>query len=141
MEKAAYYLDRFRQETSPEQRSTLIQDYQDYLKTLPADEQKSVRQFMQEAMRPQLQERIETLDALVEKAELILSQRGKVTYEGKEYVFGDWVTLADYCRLYDFKPSRVQNWIDRRIVPSDNVVVIRELNNLKLIKNQRYRAA
>lgn len=139
MEAAKQYLERYQKATSREERATLLTEYQEFLETLSVNDRDQARQIMQTALRPKINERIKTLDALVEKADLILSQKGKVTYEGKEYVFGDWVTIADYCRLYDFKPSRVQNWIDREIVPRQNVVIIHELNNLKLLKNEPYR--
>lgn len=138
MEKAKYYLELFRTNTTPEGRTALLADYQAYLSTLAEPEREAVRQFMQMSLRPQLLERIKTLDALAEKAELLLNRKGKVTYEGKDYYFGDWVTIADYCRLYNVKPARVQNWIDRDKVPAENVVIIPELNNLKLLKNIRY---
>ena len=138
MKQAKQYLERYQKATSREERAALLTDYQAFLETLSDDDRDQARQFMQAALRPQINERIKTLDALAEKAELILSHKGKITYEGKEYVFGDWITIADYCRLYDFKPSRVQNWIDREVVPRQNVVIIQELNNLKLLKNERY---
>ena len=137
MQQAKQYLDRYQQATTPQERTALLTEYQAFLETLAPDERDQARQFMQTALKPQIDERVKTLDALVEKANLVL--KGKITYEGREYVFGDWVTIADYCRLHDFKPARVQNWIDREIVPRQNVVIIQELNNLKLLKNVLYR--
>ena len=138
MEQAKQYLERYQKSTSREEKKAVLKEYQVFLETLSDEDREQTRQFMQTALKPQINERIKTLDAMMEKADLLLNQKGKVTYEGREYVFGDWVTIADYCRLYDFKPSRVQNWIDREIVPPQNVVVIQELNNLKLLKNVPY---
>ncbi|MFD2934596.1 hypothetical protein [Spirosoma flavum] len=139
MEQAKHFLKQYQGATSREERSAILAEYQTLLETLSTHERDEVRQFMKSHLQPQIKETLQTLDALVEKADLLLSQKGMVTYEGKEYVFGDWVTIADYCRLYDFKPARVQNWIDREIVPRQNVVIIHELNNLKLLKNELYR--
>ena len=138
MEQVRHYLERYQAATTRADRLTLLADYQEFLKTLSAADRDQARQFMQSHLQPQIKQTVTVLDALVEKANLLLSQKGKITYEGTEYVLGDWVTIADYCRLYDFKPSRVQNWIDREIVPRQNVVVIQELNNLKLLKNVPY---
>ncbi|GAB2599161.1 hypothetical protein [Spirosoma areae] len=139
MEQAKNYLEQFQKAKTQEERAEVIEHYQAFLETLSDEDSKQARQFMKAHLQPSIEQNLKEMDALVEKAELILSQKGKVTYEGKEYVFGDWVTIADYCRLYDFKPSRVQNWIDREIVPRQNVVVIQELNNLKLLKNMPYK--
>ncbi|WP_080055811.1 hypothetical protein [Spirosoma aerolatum] len=139
MEEAKNYLERYTKATSREERKIVLADYQQFLGSLPIDQRNEIRQFMKPYFESKLAERVNTLDALTEKANLILSQKGKITYEGKEYILGEWVTIADYCRLYNFKPSRVQNWIDREIVPRQNVIVIQELNNLKLVKNVPYR--
>ncbi|RIV23528.1 hypothetical protein DYU11_11085 [Fibrisoma montanum] len=107
------------------------------METLTAEERQRARAFMQAGLRPTIDETVKQLDTLSEKANLVL--KGKIRYEGKEYIFGDWVTIADNSRLYNYTLSRVQNWIDREIVPRQNVVVSRELKNLKLLKNVPYR--
>ena len=139
MEQAKPYLNAFQNAQTEQERAGVIDSFNSFLAKLNDIDRRQAQQFMKVQLRPSINENLKELDALIEKADLILSKKGKVTYEGKEYVFGDWVTIADYCRLYDFKPSRVQNWIDREIVPRQNVVVIQELNNLKLLKNIPYR--
>jgi hypothetical protein len=64
----------------------------------------------------------------------------KLVIMDKEYKLRDWMTLTDYCKKYNIKPSRLSNWIDRGIVPDGNIIVIPELNGLKLIRNQSYMA-
>jgi len=50
-----------------------------------------------------------------------------------------WLTLKRYTEKYNLKStSVVTNWIARGIVPADCTIVIPELNNIRLIKNQRY---
>ncbi len=137
MEQAKHYLDRY-QQANREERTAILQEYRVFLDTLGEEDRQAARTFMQTNLRTKINETINELDRLAETATLVL--KGKITYEGQEYIFGDWVTIADYCRLYNFKPARVQNWIDREIVPRQNVVVIRELNNLKLVKNVPYRS-
>lgn len=137
MEEIKHYLTQFQKADTQEVRVEIIKRYQEFLKTLSDEDQDLARQFMKIQLQPSIYDNLKELDALVEKANLVL--KGKITYEGREYILGDWVTIADYCRLYNFKPSRVQNWIDREIVPRQNVVIIQELNNLKLLKNVVYR--
>lgn len=137
MEQVNQYLDQFQKAESEQERLIIMEQYQAFLSTLSESDRDQARKYMQDALRPSIEENIKELDALVEKTNLVL--KGKITYEGREYVLGDWVTIADYCRLYDFKPSRVQNWINKKIVPPQNVVVIPELNSLKLLKNIPYR--
>lgn len=137
MEEIKHYLTQFQKADTQEVRAEIIKRYQEFLKTLSDEDQDLARQFMKIQLQPSIDDNLKELDALVEKANLVL--KGKITYEGREYILGDWVTIADYCRLYNFKPSRVQNWIDREIVPRQNVVIIQELNNLKLLKNVVYR--
>lgn len=136
MERVKQYSQQFQQAQTQQERATVIKNYQAFLETLGADERMQARQYMRLHLQPSINENVKELDALAEKANLVL--KGKITYEGKEYILGDWVTIADYCRLYKFKPARVQNWINREIVPRQNVVVIQELNNLKLLRNIPY---
>ena len=58
----------------------------------------------------------------------------------KEYNLREWMTLSDYCKKYNIKPSRLSNWIERGVIPDGSIIVIPELNGLKLIKNQIYLA-
>lgn len=136
MEQAAEFLAQFEQAATPADRRAVTQRYQAFLETLSDGERAQVRAYMQPRLKVAIDKNVAELDKLVEQADLAL--KGKITYNGREYVFGDWVTIADYCRIYDVKPNRVQNWIDREIVPAQNVVVIAELNRLKLLKNQPY---
>jgi hypothetical protein len=136
MEQAKQYLERY-QRANDDEKDAIVIEYRAFIETLSAEDRQTARTFMQAHLRPRIEEVADTLDRLAQKATLVL--KGKITYEGQEYVFGDWVTIADYCRLHNFKPARVQNWIDREIVPQQNVVIIQELNNLKLLKNVSYR--
>jgi hypothetical protein len=64
----------------------------------------------------------------------------KLVIMDKEYKLKDWMTLSDYCKKYSIKPSRLSNWIERGVVPDQSIIVIPELNGLKLIKNQPFMA-
>ena len=91
------------------------------------------------------QERISQMKAdnsLEVKAETaLLKHKGSIVYEGIEYSLGEWVTVVDYCRIHNQKPNTVMNWITRGIVTKADLVIIPELNNLKLLRNISYRKA
>jgi hypothetical protein len=57
-----------------------------------------------------------------------------------EYSLDEWITISDYSRRHNLKTSRVQNWITRGVIPPDKVVVVPQLNSIKLIKNEIYRS-
>ncbi|MDQ6479802.1 hypothetical protein [Dyadobacter sp. LHD-138] len=62
----------------------------------------------------------------------------KLVVSGAEYDLHDWMTISDYSKQHNLKVSRVQNWITRGVIPSENVLVIPQLNDVKLIKNEIY---
>ena len=64
----------------------------------------------------------------------------KLVIMDKEYNLREWMTLSEYCKKYNIKPSRLSNWIERGVIPDGSIIVIPELNGLKLIKDQVYMA-
>ena len=74
------------------------------------------------------------------EAKLMDFTNSKLVIMDKEYKLRDWMTLSDYCKKYNIKPSRLSNWIDRGVIPEGSIIVIPELNGLKLIRNQVYMA-
>ncbi|WP_221392868.1 hypothetical protein [Dyadobacter sp. NIV53] len=74
------------------------------------------------------------------EAKLMDFTNSKLVIMDKEYKLRDWMTLSDYCKKYNIKPSRLSNWIERGVVPDASIIVIPELNGLKLIKNQPFMA-
>ncbi len=59
---------------------------------------------------------------------------------GIQYNLSKWVTLKEYTRRHGLEStSVVSNWISRGIVPPENIVVVSELNDLKLIKDIPYK--
>lgn len=66
-----------------------------------------------------------------------LSNASVIAY-GNEYKLSEWLTPVSYAKKYTKSISTVQNWIARGVVPDACMVVIPELNNLRLIKDQPY---
>jgi hypothetical protein len=75
----------------------------------------------------------EDLIAQFDKKEVIIE------VDGQKYPLKDWVTIKEYCKLFNVKNTMiVSNWISRSIIPKENVLHLRELNNIKLIKAVKY---
>lgn len=74
------------------------------------------------------------------EAKLMHFTNSKLVIMDKEYNLREWMTLSDYCKKYNIKPSRLSNWIERGVIPDGSIIVIPELNGLKLIKDQIYMA-
>ena len=79
MTSAKEYLEKYQSATTSEEREIALTGYQSFLQTLSATERAETRQFMQANLRPQIQETIQRLDALVEQANSLLSKREKVS--------------------------------------------------------------
>lgn len=63
----------------------------------------------------------------------------KLLVAGEEYDLSTWITISHYAKKYSLALSLVQNWVKRGVVPNEKVVVVPQLNNLKLIKDEVYR--
>lgn len=84
-------------------------------------------------MTSEIREKLDEIHSLMNE----ISQ-SKLTIMDKEYDLAEWITLTDYSKKYNLSISRVQQWIIRGVVPSDCVIVVPELNYLKLLKNKMY---
>ena len=80
----------------------------------------------------------ERASILKQKAEII-ANNPEVKYKGVTYAFPEWTTIMNYCKLHSINnPQTVSNWVNRGIISAQNVVIIKELNDLKLIRNLNY---
>ena len=70
--------------------------------------------------------------------QLMQLTQSKLVIMDKEYYLWEWITLSDYAKKYNVKIPRLLNWIERGVIPDDAIIVIPELNHLKLVKNQLY---
>ena len=53
--------------------------------------------------------------------------------------FDEWVTVKEYAKRYNLKSLNiVTNWIRRGVIPPENIRVIHELNDLRLVKAIQY---
>ena len=81
------------------------------------------------------------------KAKLLLSDSEMILAEANSYLtqkgnildLNEWLTLKNYATRFGLSNTNVvSNWIKRGLVPNENVMVVPELNNLKLIKAVKY---
>ncbi|PMD97428.1 hypothetical protein BWI97_07295 [Siphonobacter sp. BAB-5405] len=69
----------------------------------------------------------------------VLKEEAEIKYGGKIYPLTEWLTVSRYQKAYGIDNIQtVYNWIKRGIIPEEDVVIIPELNDLKLIRNKRY---
>jgi Flp pilus assembly secretin CpaC len=72
-------------------------------------------------------------NAAIKEAQSYLISQGEVVD------LSDWVTVKEYCKRFDIKNQEtVMNWINRGIVPAQNIRIIEEFNNTRLIKAVPY---
>jgi len=56
-----------------------------------------------------------------------------------QYPMDQWVTISEYCKRFNIPNTQtITNWIQRGIVPKENVLTIPEYNNIRLIKAVPY---
>ncbi len=85
-------------------------------------------------MREELAKRMKQTDALIEEAKVFLRINGVI------YDLEEWMTVKSYCEKFEIDNTQtVSNWINRGIVPPENVRTVKELNDLKLIKAVPYK--
>lgn len=133
IEKSDEYMAWVRTAESDEERDRRRAEYKDWYNNLPDAKRSKLREHFQ----PELEKLADCLRVLQGVADLVL--KGSIHYEGEEYLLGEWVTIADYARLHNLKLNRVTNWIKREVIPAENVKVFPALNNLRLVRNERYK--
>ncbi|SKB74605.1 hypothetical protein [Dyadobacter psychrophilus] len=90
--------------------------------------------------KPDLAKEIERLIAGADLA--IKEATNYLISQGEVVDLAEWVTIKEYCNRFQIKNvETVVNWINRGIIPADNVRTIEEFNNTRLIKAVPYKAA
>lgn len=60
--------------------------------------------------------------------------------QGKRYSLSEWVTLKQYAKRHELESiSVISNWINRGIIPAEDILIVEELNDLKLIRDKVYK--
>lgn len=135
MKKATDFTDRFWGASNEDERNAIINEFTTWFGSLSADEQDQAREALQPFL-DQIERRLGTLEI---KADLL--GKGELIYEGRTYPLHEWLTLTNYAKLHGLQVNQVQNWINRGIVPKEKMLIVPELNNLKLLHNEQYMRA
>lgn len=122
--------------TNDDQKKSVRGKFIDWYGTLDQEEKDQLRPFFNGI----LQTAKETI-RLIKKnlRELKSLNDAKLLVAGEEYDLSKWISISEYAKKYSLTISLVQNWVKRGVVPDEKVVVVPQLNNLKLIKDEVYR--
>ncbi len=75
------------------------------------------------------QELMAETDLVIQEATAFLQQNGT------KFPLTDWLTPAEYAKRFGLKSTNVvSNWIRRGVIPSENILHVPELNDIRLIK-------
>ena len=80
------------------------------------------------------------LKALIDDTDKMISDaRAYLISQGQIIDLSDWVTIKEYCKRFNIKNTEtVINWINRGIIPAENIRIIEEFNNTRFIKAVPY---
>lgn len=82
----------------------------------------------------------EVLELLTKSNELIQKAKDFLLTQGQVLDLSKHLTIKRYCEKYNLKSeATVVNWINRGIIPSEDVHTIPELNNLRMVKDRVYK--
>ncbi|MFD2936294.1 hypothetical protein [Spirosoma flavum] len=62
-----------------------------------------------------------------------------LTQHGYVVDMTQWMTIKDYAKKYNVSTQVISNWISREIIPADSTMVLPELNDIRLVKDQVYK--
>ena len=86
------------------------------------------------AEKPYLEELLANGEELIQEGEDFLK------IKGIEYSFAEWLTPTKYCEKFNIENVAViTNWINRGKISQENIRIVQELNNLKLIRAIPYK--
>ena len=122
-------LDQIGDLSSAADSERLRQTMSEFAQRATADEQETAKR----ALSKRLNELADTDEQTLQKTAAFLQQNGV------RYSLDDWMTVANYARKYAVDTQLVNNWIRRGVVPTNCVVELNLLNNIRLIKDQPYR--
>jgi hypothetical protein len=74
-----------------------------------------------------------------ETDKLLAEAQNFLLIDGKKAIFNDWITIQEYSKRFGVKMNTVMNWISRGTIGKGDVIIVTELNNLKLIRAIEYK--
>ena len=85
-------------------------------------------------MREEIKTAIERSKELRNEAELVLK-----AIDGDVINLKEWLTIKEYAKKFGKSDKVIHNWIRRGVVSPDNVRVVKELNDIRLIRAIPYK--
>ena len=141
MKNLSQIIEKLNKATSIEELDKITKICNDFYAKSASNEDK---QMLKVAINQKMDAILLSAKALSQKADELINQfnaNENVTIEidGQKYSLNDWLTIKDYCKTFGLKStSVVTNWAKRGIIPKENILLLKGLNNLKLIKAVTY---
>jgi hypothetical protein len=112
----------------------------EYFATATEDERAQIRKVLLQKADKMLAESREYRQRAEELIAEYESRDVNIEIDGQKYPLSEWVTMKEYCRRFGLKNTMVlNNWINRNVIPKENILNISQLNNLRLIKAVPYK--
>ena len=90
--------------------------------------------IVENEVRPEIEALLNQVRTLIETGKDFLLSEGKVIDSG------NYLTIKRYCQKHGLSDEAVvTNWIRRGVIPAEDVEVIEELNNLRMIRDRVYK--
>jgi predicted nucleotide-binding protein (sugar kinase/HSP70/actin superfamily) len=115
----------------------------EYYQTLTKPEEKELLKSAIMAGFEKSKKKVEKLNKEYDEimAQFEETKQISIDVDGTEYSLNNWVTIQNYCKMFNIEStSVVTNWIKRGKIPSENILDLKELNNIRLVKAVAYRA-
>ena len=141
MKNLSQIIEKLNKATSIEELDKITKICNDFYAKSASNEDKKI---LKVAINQKMDAILLSAKALSQKADELINQfnaNENVTIEidGQKYSLNDWLTIKDYCKTFGLKStSVVTNWAKRGIIPKENILLLKGLNNLKLIKAVTY---
>lgn len=80
-------------------------------------------------------------DDILAKAKVLIEEsKNFLLSEGKIFELSDWLTIKNYCKKYNIaEESVVTNWIRRGIIQEEDIRILPEFNNIRMVKDKKYK--
>ncbi|WP_221394246.1 hypothetical protein [Dyadobacter sp. NIV53] len=112
----------------------------DYFALATEEERNDIRKAIRQKADEIMLEAVQTRQKASELIATFENQDVSIEIDGQKYPLSEWVTMKEYCRRFGLKNTMIiNNWINRKIIPRENILNIGQLNNLRLIKAVPYK--
>ena len=143
MKKLKQIIKNLNDATTLEEVDKSSKEASEYYQTLTKPEEK---ELLKDAIMFGFEKSKKKIEQLNKECDLIMTQfeeskQISIDVDGTAYSLNNWVTIQNYCKMFNIEStSVVTNWIKRGRIPSENILDLKELNNIRLVKAVAYRA-